>query len=273
MAEEKYREFLSEKCPNIWKMFNNEAKRRIPKGFIEFLSGQFAENGKNHLLNAEEIIQSLFSTIGEKEVTNEYRGDLSGVYTESQLSELLCEVKVAESLSKISSKKPELRPKNKDNKKCDIKITIDNCDLYAEVKRYEDNWPNSNSHKRSLAKSINGQVPNDSARPRSMDIYKKLSQVHEQFPNGTLNILFIFHRSFGSSKTYIEQALFGDRSYSQNDIQNDGLFAIQELGNVSAVSYVNVQTNGQLNVREIWKNPNALKPLNDMIMNKIRNLS
>lgn len=245
MAEEKCREFLSEKYPNIWKMFNNEAKRQIPKGFIEFLSGQSEDKEmEKHLLNADKTIKSLLCIVGESEVADKYRKKISTIKTEHGLAELLCEIKVVESLARISEQKPELQPGTKiNNKKCEIKIVIDNTEIYVEAKRYEDKGPRG---KRALNK-------------RSMEISEKINGVPNQFPDDTLNILFIFHSGYGSNPLYICQVLFGENACTIPDgdaeyAENDGLFSTDSWSKISGCAYVSCGEN--LLVNKIWQNPN-----------------
>jgi hypothetical protein len=99
-----------------------------------------------------------------------------------------------------------------------------------------------------------------------IDLYSKLRHVPEQFPEGTLNIVFVFHRSFNDRET-LQQALFGWREVlrrpagselrSEEDV---GLFGREEWRDVAGCCLCRVE-DGVLRYRDMWENPHARTPL------------
>jgi len=119
-----------------------------------------------------------------------------------------------------------------------------------------------------------------------MDLFSKLRDAHRQMPQDTLNILFLFHPSEGSTPVYIRLAPFGDppeRSRSrlreiaaafdpsaQPTLQRDGLYAMAEWQDISACAHVRVNPDGGLTIGRIWKNPKANVALPHSIEKKLR---
>jgi hypothetical protein len=54
-------------------------------------------------------------------------------------------------------------------------------------------------------------VPADTVRPRSMDLASKLDRVPAQFPDGTANVLFVFHDLYGESHRYLQGEVWSHR--------------------------------------------------------------
>ena len=263
--------YLKENCPNIWSIFNQKAKGCPPRGFQEFFSGEWAENGKVWLQSAYNMISQLIQRTSERQVGDTYRRDISGANSENILAELFCEITLANSLGSISDIPPELRPKNKTGTECDVKVVLNGFELFGDSKRLEDKWVGG---KRSIAKSSPESKPSDADRPRAMDLYSKLKDTPRQFPNGTLNVVFLFHPSIWNTQIYIKQALFGDNSaYDQDSsrLYEDGLYSLHDWQNISACAYSRVKDDGSLSITEIWSNPNPNAPIPDvLIMQLIR---
>jgi len=251
--------FVKNDCPNLWSILNQKAQKNLPKGFQEYLSGEDAEieTGKRNLRNADKRVQDLFKKLPAKKVCGHYRRDLSGVGNESQLAELLCEIALGVALSNLSSRTPVIRPRNNRGKSCDVKVNL-GVDVYGESKRLKDPGP---CGIRSIAKSPLGQKPSNAHRPRSMDIHSKIRDVYQQFPQDTLNVVFIFHPGYGENRLYICKALFGDKGCTANGneiaLENDGLFSIKEWHRISGCAYTRVNTDGTLSIIKLWQNPNA----------------
>jgi hypothetical protein len=59
-----------------------------------------------------------------------------------------------------------------------------------------------------------------------------------QFPQRTVNVLFVFHHSLAESAKYIQQSLFGESTFFMEPtavcLQEDGLFATDTWRAVSA---------------------------------------
>jgi len=264
--------FICTQCPNLRSILNQKAQRNLPQGLKDFLSGENAEIGELHLRNVDKRIGYLFKRISKKEVADHYRRDLSGIDSENKLSELFCEITLASALSRISSEKPVLRPKNNIGKSCDVKVKIAEVDVYGESKRLEDPGP---CGKRSIAKSPPRQKPSNSHRPRSMDIHSKLKDASRQFPQDTINIIFLFHPSYGNSIAYIRQALFGGAFFQdENEIQleNDGLFADDEWRNISGCAYTRISEGGKLFIVKLWQNPRTINQIPEKVIYKLKRL-
>jgi len=271
LIRENPRDFVRNECPKIWSVLNRKAKANLPQGSKGFLSGENTETGQFWLRNVEVAISHLFERLSKKEVGDCYRRDLSSVDTENKLAELLCEITLAAELSTLSSQKPVLRPKNNVGKSCDVKVNLAGTDIYGEFKRLEDPGPRG---KRSIAKSPVGQKPSNTHRPRSMDIYSKLKDVHHQFPQGTVNIVFLFHPSYCDSERIIHQALYGGAFFAAGSkLQNDGLFTIKEWTNISGCAYTQIELeDGTLSIRKFWKNPRARTPITKDVKTKLEEL-
>lgn len=263
--------FLENNCPNIWLILNQHARRCLPKGFRDFLSGKWAEEGKVWLQRADKRIFQLIQKSSEKQVGDTYRRDLSGAESENKLAEFFCEISLADSLSNISSKVPVLRPKNKNGTECDVKVVIEGFVFFGDSKRLEDKWVGG---KRSLVKSPPESKPKNSNRPRAMDLYSKLKDTPRQFPDKTLNVIFLFHPSVWNTQIYIKQVLFGDKSSfddsGQPYLYKDGLYRLPEWQKISACAYCRVNKDGTLSVIEIWKNHNPIVSIPDEVAMQLR---
>ncbi len=250
--------FLKRNCPHLWALLNQQARCDPPEGIQEFLSGAWRGEGQRHLRLADARVSRLIAKTSEKIVGDIYRRDFSGVETENKLAELLCEITLVDALGGMSSTPPVLRPATKNGKECDVKVVIEGSDLYGETKRLADPWGGG---VRSIAKSPPDAKPPDATRPRAMDLFSKLRDVHKQFPQGTLNVLFLFHPSVWNTPVYIKQSLFGDASgfdeSSQPPLHDDGLYALTEWQEISACSHSRVNPDGTLSIVQIWKNPRA----------------
>jgi hypothetical protein len=105
--------------------------------------------------------------------------------------------------------------------------------VYCEAKRYEDPWPNTEGpSSRAIVKSPPDEEATEAMRPRHMDLQSKLKRVPQQFPQESLNILFVFHLSLAESAKYLQQSLFGETTFSIEStevcLKEDGLFAIED---------------------------------------------
>ncbi len=262
-------DFLKNTCPNIWSIFNQKAKLSPSKGFEEFVSGDGGEVGKEWLKLADQRISHLILTTSDKQVGDAYRRDISAAKTANIIAEIFCELTLADSLGSISSNTPELRPKSGTGTECDVKVVINGFDLFGDSKRLEDTWQGG---KRSFSKSPPGSKPSDSDRPRSMDLHSKLKDTPRQFPENTLNVIFLFHPSTWNSEIYIKRALFGDKSsFNQDPIKphEDGLFTLQDWKNISALALSVIRNDGSFSVSKVWRNPNCNVDLPVDVENKL----
>lgn len=251
-------DFIQIHCPHVWALLNLKARSSLPVGLENFLSDQCGTEGRRQLQLADARISSLVAKTSETKVADAYKRDLSGIGTEDKVAELLCEISLIDALAGISDTQPDFRPSTRNKKRCDVKVVISRRCVYGEVKRLADLWEGG---VRSIAKSPQGSKPSDTSRPRAMDIFSKLKEVPAQFPQGTLNILFLFHPSVWNSHAYIKQALFGDASGFDESLEppvlGDGLFALCEWREVSACLHSRVNPNGTLSIVQAWRNPNA----------------
>jgi len=101
-----------------------------------------------------------------------------------------------------------------------------------------------------------------------------LRDVHKQLPDGTLNILFVFHPSYGESKRYLTQALFGDSNFFKTDsgfvLESDGLFFLDDWRNISACCLCRVNQDSNADFIFFWKNPRADIELPEVIRKELQ---
>src|SRR4051812_15311628 len=102
--------FVKKSCPHIWALLNERAKRTPPKGIVEFISGKWGSEGRRQLRSANKTIPSLIEKTSATVVGDAYRRDFSGVSTEQQLAEFLCEITLVDAVSRSFSASPILRP-------------------------------------------------------------------------------------------------------------------------------------------------------------------
>jgi hypothetical protein len=211
------RGWVEDNCPQLFSLLNERARRTLPPGLVGYLSGEWAETGHVLLVLADSRVERLVEACGSRVVVDTYRRELSGIGDEQQLSDLLCEMTICSAVAGVAaSASVELRPGNeRDSHQCDFKVVLEGSTVYGEVKRYVDPWPDRETQGRSIALSPAGSEPPGTRRPRFQDLRSKLENVPEQFPNGTNNVLFVFHRSIGESPRYVRQALFGERFWGE----------------------------------------------------------
>jgi hypothetical protein len=97
--------WLQCECPTFWSLLNEKAKRSLPPGIVKYLKEGCAgerETGRRHLKIAEKHLWHLVNFCSITVVGDAYRRDLSGVATTNQLAEVLCEIALCVSLSKLS---------------------------------------------------------------------------------------------------------------------------------------------------------------------------
>jgi hypothetical protein len=290
-SEASIRDWLRGNCPHVWLLLNSRARNKLPPGLLEYLSPpseeqldrraprhlplpgfpiaqewqQHAEQevreGRQHLREADEFVKKLINVCGQTAVEHAYRGDLSGVDTEDKLAELFCEITFCAAVSALSSTRPQLRPPSNRpgrNTHCDIRLQVAGVPVYAEVKRYLDTWLRKEWHPRG--KSELGPI----------DFYRRLQKsrvpVPEQFPEGQVNLVFVFHASFNRHEP-LEQALFGWHEDRPRPAKPDsepppeaGLFAREEWQDIAGCCRCRVR-GSELQLLNIWKNPRANVPL------------
>jgi len=149
-------------------------------------------------------------------------------------------------------------------------------DIYGEIKRYEDTWlsPGDGSgRRRSLCSSLAREIPNNTQKPRFMDLRGKLLNVHEQFSDDTANILFLFHPSYGESHEYITQSLLGESNFGKIaadvGLEKDGLFCVEEWRKVTACCLCRINYDSKVVLLYYWVNPRAEIVLSDSVFNDL----
>lgn len=266
--------WIESKCPVLWSLLNTKARRTLPAGltkYIDFGSPSEIETGRNNLMELERYLAELKTLCGWKMVSDNYRRDFSGVDSVDRVAELCCEIGLCASLGRISGRL-QLHPPTGKGTYSDCCFYVNAFEIYGEAKRYVDPWPHIEKpgdvlnekvpYIRSITEDASGDKPHDTARARSMDLRSKLRDVHRQFPEKSLNILFIFHSSYGETQKYITQALFGDSNFFRTEddfvLEADGLFSIDEWRNISACCLARVNMDSKVIYPFIWKNPGAL---------------
>ena len=152
---------------------------------------------------------------------------------------------------------PGLRPPSGrpgHNTHCDVLFQVAGIPVYGEVKRFPDPW---------LRERV---ISGGKYELRPIDLYSKLRDVPAQFPEGTLNLVFVFHRSFNDRET-LQQALFGWREALRSPAspelksqENAGLFRREEWRDVSGCCLCRVEAS-VLRYRDLSENPRARTPL------------
>ncbi|MDO9533054.1 MAG: hypothetical protein Q7O12_13140 [Deltaproteobacteria bacterium] len=277
MDQDKLKKWIETNCPVLWSLLNQRARRYLPTGLIEYISG-----GTIILNPIEDVLKDLESMCGSKSLEDNYRRDFSGVNSGTQVWDLFEEIALCSSLGKISDR-IILRPPTGKGTYSDCLFSLKGFDIFAEVKRYPDPWPpiyrlGSARHEkkpniRSISKSPLDEKPHDTARPRSMDLRSKLRDVHRQFPERSINILFIFHQSFGDSKRYLAQSFLGDSNFFENGaykLKEDGLFYDEEWRNISACCLSRLNSDSQVIFPFVWENPRAFMKLPKQVLESLK---
>lgn len=279
--------------PHLWSLLKTSSKRTLPAALRDYISGPEAAVGEAHLNSLESSAAELVSILGYTEVAAAYRRDLSALTSEQQFAEFACELSICTALSRVAeANSVRLRPAIPgQRKRPDIRAAFSRCEVFAEVKRYHDKGPgevfadlaelkrhndlpgrNRGENGRSIFLRTGPSLP---AKPRMMALVSKLEDVPDQLPNNAINILFLFHSSFGESQRYIQQALFGETTFfdvpgSVTISDRAALFARTDWRKVSAVAFVSY-CNNALHCQELWQNPQASVAIPDTIHPTIRN--
>lgn len=271
-SDDQLKWWLQRNCPTFWTLLNNKAQKNLPTGLVQYAgigSPSEIEAGQNNIETVEGYLCELERLCGRKAMGDNYRKDFSAANSENRLAELSCEIALCATLGRISGKL-RLRPPTGKGTYSDCLWHFQGSDVYVESKRYADCWPHIQKigeepseevpYGRSIVKSLPTEKPEGTARPRSMDLISKLSNVHRQFPDGSLNLLFVFHPSIGPSDRYLRQALFGDSSFfsTNNDLflEKGALFSIDEWRGISACCLCK-HRGSQMAFSFIWRNPRA----------------
>ena len=274
------------KHPIFWSLLNTRAQTTLPKGLIEYIDvGSPSEitTGRDNLTAIERYLVELTTLCSWKTVSDNYRKSLFGVDSHDRLAELFCEIALCASVGKLSGRL-QLHPPTGKGTYSDCLFYVHSFEVYGEAKRYVDPWPliekpgdegnDKVPYMRSIAEKPTGEKPHDTARPRSMDLKSKLRNVYRQFPERRLNILFIFHSSFGETQRYTTQALFGDSNFfsTEDDIilESDGLFSIDEWRNISGCCLARVNPDSKVIYPFVWKNPRALTEIPGPVLEALR---
>jgi len=193
--EEAARAWLASTCRRVWGLLNYQARQALPPGLVDYFTTGDVKCGRQHLTFVDADVAVLDRGCGERDVGDAYRPDLSNVATEAQLAQHLCELSVAAALCRLAGS-IRLRPRTgRGETHSDFAVDLAGVLAYGEVKRYEDPWFTKPGRPvtrgRSVVKSPPGTPIPEADRPRSMDLASKLREVPLQFPDGTLNVLFL----------------------------------------------------------------------------------
>ena len=264
--------WIYQNCPHIWQLLNEKAMKNTPDGLAEYCGGGSCieiQNGRNHAKSIDIALSNLIDICGTKETHDKFSKDLSNINQLKQVSELFCEIRLCDYLgSKFN--KLKLRPPTGKGSHSDCRFEVDSHIVFGEIKRFEDTGPTQNG--RSIFPTDPQFRSASSSRPRAMDLRSKLHEVYKQFPDESINILFIFHRSIGLTLNYLIQTLWGSGNFF-NDEDNyiltaDGLFSNSAWKIISACIWVKITEEDVINFNKIWKNPNATNPISEIIANR-----
>jgi hypothetical protein len=272
---DKVKAWIEKECQLFWQMLNHKARLNVPKGIMEFLnsgSDSEIENGMKKFSIIEKYLKILNQKNKIDEIADKYRRDFSNVKSEKQLSEIFSEIAVCATISIISTEFC-LKPVTRKSKHSDFKSIIESYEVYGEIKRFEDK-------KKFIARSILTKADNIAKQktsiPRFVELFGKLEDVYKQLPLDSINIIFLFHFSFGETVKYVKQVLFGEANFFNKKenlaLEPISLFSKNEWKNISAVCLCRLGENGLVEFYEIFINPNANKQLPDVIADKIKNV-
>ncbi len=272
-SQSELEKWIRSNCPLFWSFLTKKAQTIMPKGLIEYANLGTAseiETGRNNLIAIEKYLTVLKKFCGLKAVGDAYRREFSGVDSVNRLAELFCEITLCTALATLSGN-IKLHPATGKGTYSDCLFSFCGLNIFAEAKRYEDPWPhieepgdgpeNDAPYGRSISQRPLAERSSDLARPRSMDLRSKLRDVHRQLPDGTLNVLFVFHRSLAESKRYLTQAFFGDANFFNDEeslvLKSDGLFYLNEWRNISMCCLARFIPEIGVTFPSMWKNPRA----------------
>ena len=88
--------------PLLFSLLRTSAKRTLPTGLRDYVSGPEAAVGEAHLNSLESSVGELVSTLGHTEVADAYRRDLSAFTSERHFAEFACELSICTALSRVS---------------------------------------------------------------------------------------------------------------------------------------------------------------------------
>lgn len=224
----------------------------------------------------EDCFKDLISNCGDKVVGDAYRRDLSTVEDENAFLNILHEIVLCASLSKIV---PELKLRPAIlGKRPDLSFKVEGVEVFGEVKRLIDRWwiDSDNHDWRLVSKTPTGEIPPGCARPRSEELYGKFINATRQFPDGKVNLFFVFTSSFGQEINYLQQALFGDANFLRGPheivLDNDGLFSTPEGMVLSGCCLVR-DDNGEIVLSKYWRNQNTKVPLPPSVEKVLKKLA
>lgn len=268
--------------PTFWTLLNYKAQKNLPGALIQYISKGSSSTIEATLKTIEKCLKELGNLCGHKAIGDNYRKVLSKVKSENRLAELFFEIAICTALGKISGRL-QLHPPTGKGTYSDCLFHIQGFDMHAEVKRFADPWPSiekpgyeSNKkvpYSRSIVKSPPGEKPQNSARPRYMDIRKKLQDVHKQLPERTLNILFVSDNPLSRTRQSLTQALLGEsNSFKEEEefvLKSDGLFFFKEWRNISACCLARSNPNLDAAFPFTWRNPCALSEIPKAVLNTL----
>jgi len=269
--------------PTFWTLLNYKAQKNLPGALIQYISKGSSSTIEATLKTIEKCLKELGNLCGHKAIGDNYRKVLSKVKSENRLAELFFEIAICTALGKISGRL-QLHPPTGNDTYSDCLFHIQGFDVYAEVKRFADPWPfiekpgyESNKkvpYSRSIVKSPPGEKPQNSARPRYMDIRSKLHDVHKQLPEkGAPNILFVSDNVLSETRRSLTQALFGESNISKKEeefvLKSDGLFFFKEWRNISACCLARINPNLDAVFPFTWRNPCALSKIPKVVLDTL----
>jgi len=282
VEEAQMRGWLEASCPHLWELLNLQARRRLPLGLVAYVAPPSPDDRKQNLLFADGEVAQLIAACGQRKVGDAYCRALSGCNTEAKVAELFCEVAVAAALSR-RGRRLELCPASgRGATRYDFAVELGGVRICGEVKRYEDDWLSATNadggfQVRSLVAAAPGTPTGGTDRPRSMELRGKLLNVPKQLPEGTVNVLFVYHQSLGDNHRYLQAALFGDASYwnsadAVGEPGADGLFARGDWQAISACCLTRVLRAHGFYCEPWWPNPRAKVLLPEAVRRALEDL-
>lgn len=228
---------------------------------------------RRSIVQADRAAAKLISALGTKPIRDLYAKRL--VKTPApNLPSLFCEIGVCGWLTTIGKLKAlsprtgQRRTETSEETHAEALVEIGGCDVYIEVKRFEDSWESRKKpEKPGRSLLTRDPVSPGTFRPYVMDLRDKLEDAPDQLPLGMPSIVFvIIAQRLPSDMPWLKHALFGEPNQalsSQDGLRAGALFLEDRWQPVSACCRAMILENGDVATPQIFYNPRALVPLPD----------
>jgi len=191
--------------PGLWSLLTTRGST-LPAALRTYTDDGPQGTGARWLDVAERQVQYLFRRCGARDVRDVYRGRMSGLRVEHQLTALLCEIHVCASVARPCSDFALVRPR-RGKRTPEFEAVLEGQRLYGEVKRYA--WKEGEGEEADIKEVRNGVDLRGWALARKLD-----DDLRPKFIAGTVNLGFVYRSSLGDvfPPRAFRQTLLGTRS-------------------------------------------------------------